>query len=95
MKRNQRFCALIFLAILMSACNGRQHEQGMKQGVDNLYSTDKDDHVMNQAMEIARQRFPKFDNAFKSGNYDKDKFSIKVRFSVEGRKRRRKNKFSL
>ena len=52
MKRNQRFCALIFLVMLMSACKGRQHEQGMKQAVDNLYSTDKDDHAMNQAMEI-------------------------------------------
>ena len=32
-------------------------------------------------MEIARKRFPKFDSAFESGKYDKDKFSIKVKFS--------------
>jgi len=80
MTLNHRFWALIYLATLMAACNGIQNEQNNKKTTDNLYSTDKDDQQMNQIMEIARKRFPKFDSAFESGNYDKDKFSIKVKF---------------
>lgn len=67
--------------MLMAACSSRQNERNNKRTTDNLYSTDKSDQLMNQAMEIARKTFPKFDSAFESGKYDKDKFSIKVKFS--------------
>lgn len=81
MTLNHRFWALTSLVMLMTACDHRQHERNTEKAAGNLYSTDEDDRPMNQAMEIARQRFPKFDSAFESGKYDKDKFSIKVRFS--------------
>lgn len=66
--------------MLFAACSDGQQEQKMKKTGDNLYSTDTDDQLMNQAIETARHRFPKFDSAFESGKYDKDKFSLKVRF---------------
>ena len=80
MTLNHRFLSLSCLVMLMTACNARQNEPNNKEVVDNLYSTDKGDKLMNQAMEIARKRFSKFDSAFESGKYDKDKFSIKVKF---------------
>src|SRR6185312_3531843 len=82
MTLNLRFCTLAYLLMLASACSSGQNEQTKKKEADNLYSTDKDDQQMNQAMETAKKRLSKFDNAFESGKYDKDNFSIKVRFAV-------------
>jgi uncharacterized protein YegJ (DUF2314 family) len=53
----------------------------MKQSRENMYSTGGDDQQMNEAMETARKTFVNFDNAFRSGNYDKRTFSIKLRFA--------------
>lgn len=81
MTLNFRLRALMSLVMLMTACGNRPDKRYSDKAADNLYSTDKDDLPMNQAMKTANQQFSKFDSAFESERYDKDKFSIKVRFS--------------
>jgi uncharacterized protein YegJ (DUF2314 family) len=54
-----------------------------KKGTGNSYTTNGDDLEMNRAMEIAHARFGVFDSAFESGMFDRDKFSIKVKYPHE------------
>lgn len=74
-----KLLVLTYLAFLFGACSD-QKKQIAGKAVDNLYSTNTDDQPMNKAMEVARRKFTKFDSAFESGRFDRDKFSIKVKF---------------
>lgn len=76
---NHRLLTLICAMLFLTACGNGQNNTPEKRSDPHLYTTNKEDRPMNQAMATARQKFPRFDSAFKSGRYDKDKFSIKVR----------------
>jgi uncharacterized protein YegJ (DUF2314 family) len=69
---------LIFHVMAFAACHGQAKSDS--KAADNMYTTDAVDTAMNKAMEIAHGRFSAFDSAFESGKYDKDKFSIKVKY---------------
>lgn len=68
----------IFQAVVFAACSGQSKSDS--KAADNMYTTDAVDTQMNKAMDIAHRRFSAFDSAFESGKYDKDKFSIKVKY---------------
>jgi uncharacterized protein YegJ (DUF2314 family) len=63
---------------MFAACGG--HVKTGMVAENNMYTTDSADRAMNLAMDFARRRFGVFDSAFESGKYDKDKFSIKVKY---------------
>ena len=71
---------LVFLFQIMVFVACIDHARTDKKAADNMYTTDSADVAMNAAMDAARRRFGAFENAFESGKYDKDKFSIKVKF---------------
>jgi uncharacterized protein YegJ (DUF2314 family) len=75
---------VVFALLALTACGFDRQEKKGSQAADNLYSTDKDDQEMNRAMATAKRTFPRFDSAFSSGRYDRDQFSIKVRFAAPG-----------
>lgn len=68
----------IFQVIAFAACS--DHVKSDTGAADNTYTTDSADAAMNKAMVIAHKKFSAFNSAFESGKYDKDKFSIKVKY---------------
>ncbi|HVU53475.1 MAG TPA: DUF2314 domain-containing protein [Puia sp.] len=69
---------LLFQLVMFAAC--ADHAKPGTDAAKNMYLTDSADPAMNAAMDIARTRFGAFDSAYESGKYDKDKFSIKVKY---------------
>jgi len=78
MAPNRLILVLLFLMITFVACV--DHKKTETNIANNMFTTDSVDVAMNRAMDIARKRFSAFDSAFESGRYDKDKFSIKVKY---------------
>ncbi|MFT3679908.1 MAG: DUF2314 domain-containing protein [Ferruginibacter sp.] len=51
---------------------------------DNITQISSDDEAMNNAIQKAKLTFFNFDTAYKNGHFNKENFSVKIRFDVKG-----------
>ena len=73
---------LFLTGILISSCkNQAGHDTALLN--ENVKTVLEDNQQLNSAIVKARQTFFQFDTAFKSGRYDTDEFSLKVKFETK------------
>jgi uncharacterized protein YegJ (DUF2314 family) len=79
---NKILITALLLISVFNACNSKQQNADTVTQ-PNIAQVNSDDEDMNDAISQARLDFNIFDTAYKNHHYNKDDFSVKVRFKTD------------
>lgn len=69
--------SILFFAL---ACENHKTDKTVKEGEPDIYSVEKDDKEMNEAISKAKATLSEFKEAFMSNEFDSSSFSLKMKF---------------